>query len=51
MSNGLVPLEEEAMEAVLNGDMDTATTFVFGTEYGNTIQRINDLTDKTILEI
>ena len=39
------------MEAVLNGDMDTATTFVFGTEYGNTIQRINDLTDKTILEI
>ena len=24
MSNGLVPLEEEAMEAVLNGDMDTA---------------------------
>lgn len=51
MSNGLVPLEEEAMEAVLNGDMDTATAFVFGTEYGNTIQRINDLTDKTILEI
>lgn len=51
MSNGLVPLEEETMEAVLNGDMDTATAFVFGTEYGNTIQRINDLTDKTILEI
>ena len=24
MSNGLVPLEEEVMEAVLNGDMDTA---------------------------
>lgn len=51
MSNGLVPLEEEAMEAVANGDMDTATAFVFGSEYGNTIQRINDLTDKTILEI
>lgn len=51
LSNGLVPLEEEAMKAVRNGDIGTATAFVFGTEYGNKIQKINDLTDQTILEI
>lgn len=51
LSNGLVPLEEEAMKAVENGDIGSATAFVFGTEYGNTIQKINDLTDRTILEI
>lgn len=51
LSNGLVPLEEEAMKAVENGDISSATAFVFGTEYGNTIQKINDLTDKTIIEI
>lgn len=51
LSNGLVPLEEEAMKAVQDGDMGSATAFVYGTEYGNTIQRINDLTDRTIFEI
>lgn len=51
LSNGLVPLEEEAMKAVESGDIGSATAFVFGTEYGNTIQKINDLTDRTIVEI
>lgn len=51
LSNGLVPLEEEAMKAVKNGDIGAATAFVFGTEYGNKIQKINNLTDRTILEI
>lgn len=51
LSNGLVPLEEEAMKAVENGDISSATAFVFGEEYGHTIQKINDLTDRTILEI
>ena len=51
LSNGLVPLEEEAMKAVENGDIGKATAFVFGTEYGDTIQKINDLTDKTIQKI
>lgn len=50
-SNGLVPLEEDAMKAVKNGDIGKATAFVFGAEYGDTIQKINDLTDRTILEI
>lgn len=51
LSNGLVPLEEEAMKAVENGEVETATAYVFGTDYGNAIQKINDLTDRTIVEI
>jgi len=51
LSNGLVPLEEEAMKAVENGDISAATSFVFGKEYGDSIQKINDLTDRTILKI
>lgn len=51
LSNGLIPLEEEAMKAVENGDIGSATAFVFGAEYGDTIQKINDLTDRTIVEI
>lgn len=50
-SNGLVPLEEDAMKAVESGDIGKATAFVFGTEYGDTIQKINDLTDRTIQKI
>lgn len=51
LSDGLVPLEEEAMEAVAAGDNASAIAFVFGQEYGNTIQKINSLTDETITEI
>lgn len=51
LSNGLVPLEEEAMAAVAAGDTQSAMDFVFGSEYGTAIQRINELTDTTINEI
>lgn len=51
LSNGLIPLEEEAMQATEKGDLGTATAYVFGEEYGKTIQKINDLTNRTILEI
>ena len=51
LSNGLVPLEEEAMEAVAAGDTQSAMDFVFGSEYGTAIQRINELTDTTINKI
>lgn len=51
LSNGLVPLEEDAMKAVENGDIGKASAFVFGAEYGDTIHKINELTDITILEI
>ncbi len=51
LSNGLVPLEEEAMAAVASGDTQSAMDFVFGSEYGTAIQRINELTDTTINKI
>ncbi len=51
LSNNLVPLEEEAMEAVAAGDITAATEFVFGEEYSNTIQKINSRTDEVIEEI
>ena len=40
LSNGLIPLEEEAMQATEKGDLGTATAYVFGEEYGKTIQKI-----------
>lgn len=51
LSNNLVPLEEEAMEAVTAGDVELATEFVFGEEYSETIQLINSKTDTVIAEI
>ena len=51
LSNNLVPLEEEAMAAVAAGDVASATEFVFGEEYSNTIQKINSLTDEVIDKI
>ena len=51
LSNGLVPLEEEAMAAVASGDTQKAIDIVFGSEYAVTVKRINDLTDDTIDKI
>lgn len=51
LSNGLVPLEEDAMAAVDAGDTASAAGFVFGKEYGDAIQKINSLTDSTIAAI
>ena len=51
LSNGLVPLEEEAMAAVAVGNNRAAIEFVFGSEYVETIQRISSLTDDTIDQI
>ena len=51
LSNGLVPLEQDAMAAVAQGDTESAITFVFGSEYRSTIQKINELTDITIEKI
>lgn len=51
LSNGLVPMEENAMKAVSMGDIQTATEYVFGSEYTDTINEIHDLTDKTISDI
>lgn len=51
LSNGLVPLEEEAMEKVQQGDKTTAQELVFGTAYDTTIREISEKTDTCIDEI
>lgn len=51
ISNRLVPLEENAMEAVNAGDTVTAIEFVFGQDYKAAISEINSMTDRTIADI
>lgn len=51
LSNNLVPLEEEAIQYAENGNTSQATAIVFGEAYEDTIQQINDLTDKGITAI
>ncbi len=51
MSNGLVPLESEALELAKNGDTEAAKSHVFGEEYENTAQKISSTTDEAIAKI
>ena len=51
MSNGLVPLEEKAMELAGRGKTAEATAIVFGAEYEETVAQISALTDECINEI
>lgn len=51
MSQNLVPLEEAAIEYVGNGDLEAAQACVFSSEYENTVSKINQQTDETILRI
>lgn len=51
LSNGLVPLEEAAMEAAAAGDMESAQADVFGKEYQETAAQISQLTDDVINKI
>lgn len=51
MSDGLVPLEENAMKEVADGDIQDAMEYVFGDEYENILEQINSLTDEVITEI
>ncbi len=48
LSNGLVPLEENAMANVKAGYVQEAQDYVFGKEYEETVRQINALTDSTI---
>ena len=48
MSDGLVPLEEEAMAAVKKGNTAKAVELVFGAEYTATAEKISSDTDKAI---
>ncbi|MCM1173995.1 MAG: methyl-accepting chemotaxis protein [Blautia sp.] len=51
MSQNLVPLEEAAIDSAQKGDLDAAQASVFSTEYENTVMKINQQTDETILAI
>ena len=51
LSNGLVPLEEQAIESVQNGKLDEAQSYVFSTEYEDTVREINDKTDELISKV
>ena len=51
LSNGLVPLEEAAMEAAGKGELKEAQDSVFGKEYQATVIQINDKTEEVINEI
>lgn len=42
LSNSLIPLEEKAMEAVQDGDLQTAIDYVYGAEYQAGIDKIAD---------
>ena len=48
LSNGLVPLEEKAMELAAAGKTKEATEMVFGKAYAETAKQINDLTNTGI---
>lgn len=51
LSEGLVPLEEAAMQSVKDGDLVTAQGQVFGNQYEQTIEQINEQTSAVIQEI
>lgn len=51
LSNGLVPLEEEAFALAGKGDTETAREHVFGKEYSDIVRQINSLTDEAIHQI
>lgn len=51
LSNGLVPLEEKALQLAGDGNTSEAMSYVFGEEYEGTTQEINALTDDAIRQI
>lgn len=51
MSNQLVPLEEEAIAHVQAGDLTAAQACVFSVQYGDSVDKISQQTDETILAI
>lgn len=51
LSNGLVPLEEEAFASAQAGDFTSAQNSVFGEDYEVTVQQINELTSQVINSI
>lgn len=50
-SNGLVPLEEEALALAQAGSTEEAAAIVFGEEYEETVTKISEFTDESIKSI
>ncbi len=51
VSNQLVPLEEEAMNMVLDGDREGAVAYVYGKEYNTAIAQINSLKEQFLADL
>lgn len=51
LSNGLVPLEEMAFKVAGEGNLTAAMESVFGSEYENTVVKINQLSNEVITKI
>ena len=51
LSEALVPLEEEAMAYVNDGKLKAAQACVYSEEYGESVDRINEFTEKTIAQV
>ena len=51
MSENLVPLEKETISLVQQGSLEEAQARVFSQEYEDTVNKISQQTDETILEI
>lgn len=51
LSNQLVPLEEAAMDMVMDGDRESAIAYVYGKEYNTAIAQINSLKDQFLSDL
>lgn len=51
LSNQLVPLEEAAMNMVMDGDRESALAYVYGKEYNTAIAQINSLKDQFLSDL
>ena len=51
LSNELVPLEENAMEEVQNGNRESALDYVYGTQYSESIAKINHLKEQFLADL
>lgn len=51
LSNELVPLEDEAMKHVQEGNMEEALDYVYGTDYSTAIAKINSLKEQFLADL
>ena len=51
LSNELVPLEEEAMNQVQEGELQEALNYVYGTEYSTAIAEINSVKEQFLSDL